>query len=202
MIHYFCNHGSNSIAARTPSNGPSSLLKNFQTHAHVNYFHSIGPQYSPSTSCMYFDNTQYINTSDTYCYDYCIISHEYKTQIIISVPLHILIYKQNLEFLTSSCSYNLQSQYETKTKLCCRSPQANYTDWATAACRRSWSQPLRIEGVAWSVQQIPTATGFLDHNRYCSILNCPHEAQWTPFQTPYFSANLIGSGIEPGPLDL
>jgi hypothetical protein len=35
------------------------------------------------------------------------------------------------------------------------SPQANYTDRATAACRRSWCQLLRIEGVAWSVQRIP-----------------------------------------------
>jgi hypothetical protein len=35
------------------------------------------------------------------------------------------------------------------------SPQANYTDRATAACRRSYCQLLRIEGVAWSAQRIP-----------------------------------------------
>jgi hypothetical protein len=35
------------------------------------------------------------------------------------------------------------------------SPQANYTDWATAACGRSKCQLLRIEGVAWSAQRIP-----------------------------------------------
>jgi hypothetical protein len=29
-----------------------------------------------------------------------------------------------------------------------------------------------------------------------------HEAEWTPFQTHYFSENLVASGIEPGPLDL
>jgi hypothetical protein len=33
-------------------------------------------------------------------------------------------------------------------KLNC-SPQANYTDRATAVCRRSLCQPLRVEGVAW-----------------------------------------------------
>jgi hypothetical protein len=50
------------------------------------------------------------------------------------------------------------------------SPQANYTDRATAACRRSMyvrmckCQLFRIEGVAWSAQRIPTAVnlGFLD----------------------------------------
>jgi hypothetical protein len=42
--------------------------------------------------------------------------------------------------------------------------QGNYTDRATAACRRSQCQPLRVEGVAWSAQRIPTAVnlGFLD----------------------------------------
>jgi hypothetical protein len=37
------------------------------------------------------------------------------------------------------------------------SPQANYTDRATAAWRRSQYQLLRIEGVAWPAQRIPTA---------------------------------------------
>jgi hypothetical protein len=50
-----------------------------------------------------------------------------------------------------------------KTKPRGLSLQANYTDRATAACRRSL-QPLRVEGVAWSAQRIPTAVnfGFLD----------------------------------------
>jgi hypothetical protein len=42
------------------------------------------------------------------------------------------------------------------------SPQANYTDRATAACRRSLCQLWRIEGVAWSVQRVPTAVN--QHN--------------------------------------
>jgi hypothetical protein len=47
--------------------------------------------------------------------------------------------------------------------------------------------------------------GFLDRSRYFSIkqlLNCTHEAEWTPFQTHYFSENLVAPGIEPWPLDL
>jgi hypothetical protein len=58
--------------------------------------------------------------------------------------------------------------------------------------------------------------GFLDRSRYFSIkqlLNCTHEAEWTPFQTHYlfsffffffffFPENLVVPGIEPGPPDL
>jgi hypothetical protein len=40
--------------------------------------------------------------------------------------------------------------YKLKTKLHGLSPQANYTDRATAACRRSECQLLRIEGATWS----------------------------------------------------
>jgi hypothetical protein len=46
--------------------------------------------------------------------------------------------------------------------------------------------------------------GFIDRSRYFSIkylLTCTHEAEWTPFQTHYFSF-LIVPGIEPGPPDL
>jgi hypothetical protein len=44
------------------------------------------------------------------------------------------------------------------------SPQTNYTNQATAACRRSLCQLLQIEDVAWSAQRIPTAVnlGCLD----------------------------------------
>jgi hypothetical protein len=69
------------------------------------------------------------------------------------------------------------------------SPQANYTDRATAACRRSYCQLLRIEGVALSVQRTPTAVnlGFLGPE----LLSYTHEAEWTPFQTHYSSENLV-----------
>jgi hypothetical protein len=32
--------------------------------------------------------------------------------------------------------------------------------------------------------------------------NCTHEVEWTPFQTHYFSENLVAPGIEPGSMDL
>jgi hypothetical protein len=46
--------------------------------------------------------------------------------------------------------------------------------------------------------------GFLDRSSYFSIkqlLNCTHEAEWTPFQTHYIFF-LVVWGIEPGPPDL
>jgi hypothetical protein len=46
---------------------------------------------------------------------------------------------------------------------------------------------------------------FLDRNRYFSskqLLNCTHEAEWTPFQTHYFPENLVAPGIEPESLDV
>jgi hypothetical protein len=43
-----------------------------------------------------------------------------------------------------------------KTKLHGLSPRANYTDRATAACRRSDCQLLRIEGATWLAWRIPT----------------------------------------------
>jgi hypothetical protein len=46
---------------------------------------------------------------------------------------------------------------------------------------------------------------FLDQSCYFFFqiaLNCTHEAEWTPFQTHYFSGNLVVPGIEPEPLDL
>jgi hypothetical protein len=39
---------------------------------------------------------------------------------------------------------------QTKNKLHGLSPRANHTDRATAACRRSDCQILRIEGATWS----------------------------------------------------
>jgi hypothetical protein len=56
-----------------------------------------------------------------------------------------------------------------------RSLQANYTDWTIASCLRSYCQPLWVDGVAWSAQQISTAVnlGFLDQRRYFLIQVAP-----------------------------
>jgi hypothetical protein len=45
----------------------------------------------------------------------------------------------------------------------------------------------------------------LDRSRYFFFQvapQCTHRAEYTPFQTHYFSENLVAPGIEPGPLDL
>jgi hypothetical protein len=59
--------------------------------------------------------------------------------------------------------------YECIRKFRGFSPPANYTNRATAACRRSECQRYWIEGVAWSAQRIPTPVnfGFLDLSYYC-----------------------------------
>jgi hypothetical protein len=68
-----------------------------------------------------------------------------------------------------------RSAYEKKTKLGGCSPQANYTDRATAACQRSQCQLLRIEGVGRSAQRIPAAVNlsFQDRSRYFFIQVAP-----------------------------
>jgi hypothetical protein len=41
---------------------------------------------------------------------------------------------------------------------------------------------------------------FLDRSRYFSfkyLLIYAHHAEWTPFQTHFYSENLVGPGIEP-----
>jgi hypothetical protein len=77
------------------------------------------------------------------------------------------------------------------------SPQANYTDRATAACRRSQDQRLRIEDVAWSAQRISTAVNldFLDpelllfqSSSSSVILNVDERPRSRP---TYFSENLV-----------
>jgi hypothetical protein len=56
-----------------------------------------------------------------------------------------------------------------------------------------------IENVTWLAQQIPTAVnlGFLEPEPLL-LLNYTHKAEWTPFQSHYFSENLVVPGIEPG----
>jgi hypothetical protein len=49
------------------------------------------------------------------------------------------------------------------------SPRANYTDRATAACRRSDCQLLRIKGATCVTDPYGRILGFLDRSRYFSI---------------------------------
>jgi hypothetical protein len=61
--------------------------------------------------------------------------------------------------------------YKLKTKLHGLSPRANYTDRATAACRRSDCQFLRIEVATWSALAVS-----------CNPLLCLHclREEWIP----------------------
>jgi hypothetical protein len=52
---------------------------------------------------------------------------------------------------------HIVKHYTVKKKLHGLSPRANYTDRATAACRRRDCQFLLIEGATWSALLIPTA---------------------------------------------
>ncbi|PNF23390.1 hypothetical protein B7P43_G12944 [Cryptotermes secundus] len=63
------------------------------------------------------------------------------------------------------------TQGKDKENFVAFSPQVNNTGRATAACRRSYCQLSRIEGVAWSAQRFPAAVNltFLDRSRYFSI---------------------------------
>jgi hypothetical protein len=54
-------------------------------------------------------------------------------------------------------AYNTEPNWPVKLKLYGLSSRANYTDRATAACRQSDCQRLRIEGATWSAWRIPTA---------------------------------------------
>jgi hypothetical protein len=60
---------------------------------------------------------------------------------------------------------------------------------------------LRLEGVAWSAQRIPTAVnpGFLDRSRYFFIQVAPQlpSRSWVD-PVPENAENLVGPGIEPG----
>jgi hypothetical protein len=69
---------------------------------------------------------------------------------------------------SESClaQYNELGYLFAQNKLRGLSPQANYTDRATAACRRSSCQLLRTEGVVWSAQRIPTAIFSVAHLFY------------------------------------
>jgi hypothetical protein len=58
--------------------------------------------------------------------------------------------------LNAWCNLHVSFKYRYQ-KLHGLSPRANYTDWATAACRRSDCQLLRIYGGTWSAWRIPTA---------------------------------------------
>jgi hypothetical protein len=90
-----------------------------------------------------------------------------------------------------------------KTNSVALSPQANYTDWATATCRRNLVPTFSDRRLSRDHRGgSPTVVNlsYLDRNHQFSfkqLLICQHEAEWTPFQTHCYSENLVAPGIEP-----
>jgi hypothetical protein len=103
--------------------------------------------------------------------------HIHGTFLLILMPRrHPKIWHAVMRHLYLSITYECLDNYTFRKKNSVAfSTQANYTDRATAACRRILCQLLRIEGVAWSAQRIPTAVnlGFLDRSNYFSIQVAP-----------------------------
>jgi hypothetical protein len=72
------------------------------------------------------------------------------------------------------------------------SPPANYTDWAVATCRRSYLQFFADIGVSRGyrggsltalISVFETEAATFSSKQ---LLNCTHEAEWTPFQAHHF----------------
>jgi hypothetical protein len=66
-----------------------------------------------------------------------------------------------------------------------------------------WCANFCGEGVAWSAQWIPTDVNLSIQDQICyfSIQVAPQLSSWgwvDPFQTSYFSQNLVAPGIPPG----
>jgi hypothetical protein len=117
----------------------------------------------------------------------------------------VILKRQVNVFITGDILYSgglfLYIWHEYGEKLLGLSPRANYTDRATAACRRSWCQRLRIEGATWSVWRIPTAV----RSRYFFFQVAPQlysRGRADTVTDPLFLRKLVAPGIDPEPLDL
>jgi hypothetical protein len=109
-----------------------------------------------------------------------------------------------LAFTKRSYVYKDLWSTELKTNSVALSPQANYTDWATATSWRNLVPTFADREVSCGQSGgSPTVVhiSFLDRNRYflSSISSfILTRAEWTLFQTHCYSENLIAPGIEPG----
>jgi hypothetical protein len=115
------------------------------------------------------------------------------------------MYLHDIAKITAIVALVRSTAASLKTKLYGLSLQANYTDRATAACRRSDCQLFadRRCHVVSVTDPYGRIVGFLNRSPTFSskqLFSCTHEAEWTPLQTHYFF--LVVPGIEPGPPDL
>jgi hypothetical protein len=102
-------------------------------------------------------------------------------------------------------AFTLHNAKTNKNKLHGLSPRANYTDRATAACRRSDCQLLGIKGATWSALQIPTAVFSVFYTGAATFLSSSSSVVLTRLSGPRSRPTtffLVVPGIEPGPPDL
>jgi hypothetical protein len=139
---------------------------------------------------------QNANSSNTHCLD--------------ALPTELT----RLSLISAWCYISCQnSHFCCALKLYGLSPRANYTDRATAACRRSDCQLVRIEGAMWSAWQIPPAVFSVSRQEPLLFYQeapqfysrgwvdlVPDSLLFSFFFPP--PENLVVPGIEPGPPDL
>jgi hypothetical protein len=91
-----------------------------------------------------------------------------------------------------------------KTNSVALSPQANYTDWATATCRRNLvptfvdrevSRGQRCGSPRLLIAVFYTGAATFLSSSSSFILT---RAEWIPFQSHCYAENLVALGIEPG----
>jgi hypothetical protein len=112
------------------------------------------------------DSTSCDGDRHTYAISYCKLSAyvDLKNSYSIIWWGEIITFLQSYKFLErlvgifwiSSCLHVQYFNSNKQNKLHGLSPRANYTDRATAACRRRDCQLLRIKGAKWSAWRIPS----------------------------------------------
>jgi hypothetical protein len=118
------------------------------THLWIDKANSIEQRSIWEVNCRFFPWR-----SCSLCWDYC-----RRNLVYLFRKFCHYIFPQIVELgLSSPAAILLDVMIITKLELRSLSPRANCTDRVTAACRRSYHQPLRIEGATWSVRKIPTA---------------------------------------------
>jgi hypothetical protein len=97
---------------------------------------------------------------------------------------------------------------QTKTNSLALTLQANYIDWTTTTCRRNLVPTFVDNGVSHGQHggsPMVVNLSFLDWSHEFSLkklLIYPHEGECTPFQTHYYTENLLLPGIEPRTFEL
>jgi hypothetical protein len=92
---------------------------------------------------------------------------------------------------------------QTETNSVALGPRANYTEWASATCRRNLVSTFPDRGVSRGERgrsPIVVNLSFLDRSHYFLSSSSSFiltRVEWTPFQIHCYSENLGAPGIEP-----